>query len=128
MIFMMVVRGQAVKLRLRSFLNSYHYLPSMDLDPIGAHCSLSSCNELDFLPIQCRCTKYFCRHHITPESHSCPVDPAALNLSRAPFEKLQRCAVEKCGKPTLESFIAIPSDDQGRSPAVCVCQKSFCAE
>ncbi|GAA5950067.1 hypothetical protein JCM3765_004181 [Sporobolomyces pararoseus] len=43
---------------------------------LGTHCSLSSCNALDFLPIKCtHCLSLFCRHHAPPSSHSCPVDP-----------------------------------------------------
>ncbi|GAA5984969.1 hypothetical protein JCM5350_000084 [Sporobolomyces pararoseus] len=43
---------------------------------VGTHCSLSSCNALDFLPIKCNyCSSSFCRHHASPSSHSCPLDP-----------------------------------------------------
>ncbi len=97
----------------------------MDLPVIGAHCSLPTCKDLDLLPIRCRCDNLFCRHHILPENHDCAVDlnPAA----GVPFEKLKRCAAEKCNKPSLESFIGSPSDEIGRSPATCPhCRKAFC--
>ncbi|GAA5869796.1 hypothetical protein JCM16303_001796 [Sporobolomyces ruberrimus] len=48
---------------------------------IGTHCSLSTCNSLDFLPITCpHCSSIFCRHHSRPLSHDCPLDPSSNNL------------------------------------------------
>eukprot|EP00761_Pharyngomonas_kirbyi_P012369 gb/GECH01012396.1/.p1 GENE.gb/GECH01012396.1/~~gb/GECH01012396.1/.p1 ORF type:complete len:140 (+),score=24.95 gb/GECH01012396.1/:1-420(+) len=39
---------------------------------LGAHCSLESCKQKDFLPFQCDlCKKTFCLDHREPESHSC---------------------------------------------------------
>ncbi|KAJ2958113.1 hypothetical protein NUW54_g14554 [Trametes sanguinea] len=40
---------------------------------IGAHCALPSCNLNDFLPIRCKCDKLFCRDHIAPDAHRCPL-------------------------------------------------------
>src|SRR5882762_1850228 len=99
----------------------------MDLPFIGSHCALSTCNDLDLLPIRCQCDLLFCRHHITPEAHHCSVDPVSLNpAAGVPVAKLQRCAAEKCTKPSLESFVA--SDETGRSPATCSsCYQAFCA-
>jgi len=96
---------------------------------IGSHCSLSACNVLDLLPIRCRCQRLFCRHHISPDIHNCSVDLVSQNpAAGVPFEKLERCAAEKCNKPSLESFIGSASDGKGRSPAACPhCQKAFCA-
>lgn len=96
---------------------------------IGSHCSLSSCRDLDLLPIRCRCDHLFCRHHIPPESHDCPIDPAANNPApELPFQKLERCAADKCHKPSLASFITSASDETSRSSATCPrCQKAFCA-
>jgi hypothetical protein len=42
----------------------------------SAHCSLPSCNTLDFLPLSCpHCTLKFCRDHSNPSNHQCPKDP-----------------------------------------------------
>lgn len=98
-----------------------------DLLEIGSQCSHLSCNELDFLPIVCRCNKYYCRHHIAPDIHKCPIDPAANN-SGIPFEKLQRCAVEGCRKPSLNAFNVNPNNPGPLSATCSPCQKSFCAE
>ncbi|EGU12665.1 hypothetical protein RTG_01215 [Rhodotorula toruloides ATCC 204091] len=49
---------------------------------LGAHCSLPSCNALDFLPIVClHCSASFCGRHAPPSSHSCPSDPSTSSLS-----------------------------------------------
>lgn len=49
---------------------------------LGAHCSLPSCNALDFLPIVCpHCSAPFCGRHAPPSSHSCPSDPSTSSLS-----------------------------------------------
>ena len=55
-----------------SAMSSQHPLPQ-----IGAHCSLSSCSLNDFLPIRCTCQQLFCRDHISPDIHHCPLLRAA---------------------------------------------------
>jgi len=96
------------------------------LPVIGSHCS--ACNDLDLLPIRCLCGNLFCRHHISPESHGCSFSLASSNpVAGVPFEKLERCAADKCNKPSLESFIGSSSDENGRLPATCPhCGKAFC--
>eukprot|EP01053_Blabericola_migrator_P005769 Blabericola_migrator_1__5768@NODE_2921_length_2208_cov_64_448856_g1831_i0_p2_GENE_NODE_2921_length_2208_cov_64_448856_g1831_i0NODE_2921_length_2208_cov_64_448856_g1831_i0_p2_ORF_typecomplete_len182_score21_74zfAN1/PF01428_16/1_1e13zfAN1/PF01428_16/7_9e02zfAN1/PF01428_16/1_7e06Transp_Tc5_C/PF04236_15/0_0093Transp_Tc5_C/PF04236_15/4_8e02Transp_Tc5_C/PF04236_15/3zfC5HC2/PF02928_16/0_42zfC5HC2/PF02928_16/2_9e03zfC5HC2/PF02928_16/0_017DUF2180/PF09947_9/0_19DUF2180/PF09947_9/0_23DUF2180/PF09947_9/1_2e len=38
----------------------------------GAHCEVSYCRTLDFLPFTCEfCKKVFCVEHFQPESHEC---------------------------------------------------------
>ena len=45
----------------------------MELPDLGAHCALSSCKRLDFLPVKCSgCGGLFCSSHFSPASHSCP--------------------------------------------------------
>jgi predicted nucleic acid binding AN1-type Zn finger protein len=40
---------------------------------IGTHCSIQSCNRLDFLPIKCYlCLSYFCKEHSSYSGHKCP--------------------------------------------------------
>ncbi|RDB24190.1 AN1-type zinc finger protein 1 [Hypsizygus marmoreus] len=91
---------------------------------IGAQCSHSPCKEIDFLPIICKCNKYFCKTHISPDVHQCPVDLTSNNPTNLPFVKLQRCAAERCGKPSLNAF----NGGQGSVPTCSQCQRSFCAD
>ncbi|KAI0933699.1 hypothetical protein AcW1_005460 [Taiwanofungus camphoratus] len=99
----------------------------MALPSIGAHCSVASCNLNDFLPIRCRCDQLFCKDHISPELHACPIDLAACKPAH-PSAKLERCALRGCTKPSLEVFVSDRSDSPRRSSAVCPgCRLSFCA-
>jgi len=44
----------------------------MELPHIGKHCSIKSCNLLDFLPFNCDiCKKVFCKDHYEYEKHDC---------------------------------------------------------
>lgn len=44
----------------------------MELPNIGKHCSLKSCNQLDFLPFKCSlCNDIFCGEHYKQDSHPC---------------------------------------------------------
>ncbi|KAI0713378.1 hypothetical protein C8Q76DRAFT_731204 [Earliella scabrosa] len=102
---------------------------SRSLPAVGAHCALPSCNLNDFLPIRCRCQQLFCREHVAPDVHDCPLQRATPTSSDAHALKLQRCAAQGCNKPSLESFIANPTDTTNRSPAVCqACTQAFCAQ
>ncbi|KAI0668569.1 hypothetical protein C8Q78DRAFT_1047829 [Trametes maxima] len=95
---------------------------------VGAPCALPSCSLNDFLPIRCKCDKLFCRDHISPEGHRCPL-LAQLPNTNGPSLKLQRCAVSSCNKPSLEGYIANAGATTQRSPALCPgCQQAFCAE
>lgn len=45
----------------------------MEFPNLGEHCSESSCNRLDFLPLRCdACEALFCTDHISYQEHSCP--------------------------------------------------------
>ncbi|OSC97653.1 hypothetical protein PYCCODRAFT_1419176 [Trametes coccinea BRFM310] len=97
---------------------------------IGAHCALPSCNLNDFLPIRCKCDKLFCRDHIAPDAHHCPLlvrsDSAQASASST---KLQRCAFSTCNKPSLEAYVSDTQDSADRTPARCSgCNQAFCAE
>ena len=102
---------------------------NMDLPPIGAHCSLPSCRELDLLPIRCRCEKQFCKDHIFPDAHQCPVDPSqALKDASTPLQLLQRCAFASCAKPSLAAYVGDSAKEEGRASALCPrCTLAYCA-
>ncbi|KAI9456237.1 hypothetical protein BJY52DRAFT_1171572, partial [Lactarius psammicola] len=103
----------------------------MDLAPIGAHCSLPSCRALDLLPIRCRCDQQFCKDHIFPDTHDCPVDPSQAlrdDASSPALQKLRRCSFASCNKPSLDAFIGDSAGEEGRISALCVrCKLGYCA-
>ncbi|KAI0303457.1 hypothetical protein B0F90DRAFT_1374667 [Multifurca ochricompacta] len=101
----------------------------MDLAPIGAHCSLPSCHKLDLLPILCHCDQQFCKDHIFPDTHHCPVDPSkALRDASPALQTLQRCAFASCNKPSLDAFVGDSAGNEGRTSALCQrCNLGYCA-
>ena len=47
-------------------------MATADVESIGAHCQMSFCHQLDFLPFRCEsCRGTFCLDHRTESSHSC---------------------------------------------------------
>ncbi|KAI1294990.1 AN1-type zinc finger protein 2B [Halotydeus destructor] len=45
----------------------------MEFPDLGQHCSITTCNRLDFLPIRCdSCSKTYCSDHYSYTSHTCP--------------------------------------------------------
>ncbi|KAH7908023.1 hypothetical protein BJ138DRAFT_1091910 [Hygrophoropsis aurantiaca] len=104
----------------------------MDLNPIGKHCALSSCNELDFLPIRCRCDRVFCRFHALPDNHDCTIAAKFVDNQHTFEEKLQRCAFQDCNKPSLHSIVRDKASNEQQTSASyesCPgCRFSFCAD
>merc|ERR1712110_1246861 len=44
--------------------NAIYLKKIMELPHLGTHCSLASCNRLDYLPFKCKhCVKNFCENH-----------------------------------------------------------------
>lgn len=99
----------------------------MALPSVGAVCQNPSCNMNDFLPIRCRCERLFCRDHISSESHSCTVNPAARSNPSAISVPMQQCALPGCSRHSLEAFISTGSNTSTRTPALCPqCEVSYC--
>ena len=79
-----------------------------ELPDLGHHCTLSSCQTLDFLPIKCDlCCLKFCKEHFTYDSHNCTKYSelskieASCNLSPIP---LYVCSFETCKTKELISI------------------------
>lgn len=73
-----------------------------DLASIGQHCSLASCNRLDFLPVKCElCSRVFCKEHYSITSHNCEkfTSPTSETSQEAqpskPYESFP-CSFEGC--------------------------------
>ncbi|KAG1832746.1 hypothetical protein EV424DRAFT_1367937 [Suillus variegatus] len=104
----------------------------MEPDAVGLRCDLTSCNEVDFLPIKCHCNKVFCRYHISLDKHTCAsLDASGPSEERAPIVKCRRCALGDCKKPSLESVISqeVNLETKPTSSAACTkCLLSFCID
>ncbi|KAK4548210.1 hypothetical protein LTR36_010079 [Oleoguttula mirabilis] len=52
---------------------SYSTMATADVEAIGAHCQMTFCHQLDFLPFRCdSCKGKFCLDHRTETAHQCP--------------------------------------------------------
>ncbi|KIY69598.1 hypothetical protein CYLTODRAFT_372403 [Cylindrobasidium torrendii FP15055 ss-10] len=92
---------------------------------VGRQCNQSNCHQVDFLPIRCSCTAYFCRDHITPDAHECPTHVSSNTSSPSGAQPLDRCSLEHCEKPSLGAFAA----EEAKKDALCTrCRLAFCAE
>merc|ERR1712110_328514 len=48
----------------------------MELPHLGTHCSLPTCNRLDYLPFKCNnCAENFCENHWKSGQHNCSKSP-----------------------------------------------------
>lgn len=106
----------------------------MDLDPIGKHCALQSCNVLDFLPIQCSCSQWYCKLHISPDLHDCSSVQQHPSESSSSTGVRPKCAFSVCNRPSLAPGVtAVDLTREGEPrdaiPSGCPgCQLSFCVE
>eukprot|EP00922_Rhytidocystis_sp_ex-Travisia-forbesii_P008473 GHVS01012448.1.p1 GENE.GHVS01012448.1~~GHVS01012448.1.p1 ORF type:complete len:446 (+),score=52.00 GHVS01012448.1:160-1497(+) len=83
----------------------------MELD-VGAQCSQTDCNQLDFLPFLCaHCNKLFCSTHRTPVSHEC----SACHVS----EDLPGSECNFPGRTPSDSSSNITADRSGETLVVC---------
>ncbi|KIK31347.1 hypothetical protein PISMIDRAFT_670391 [Pisolithus microcarpus 441] len=98
----------------------------MDLDAIGAHCALATCNEHDFLPIQCDCLQRFCRFHISPDSHTCKASRKTLVTPQGSPAGRARCTLLGCNKPLLTSLTGGMGDERTSAAGCSACGLSFC--
>lgn len=102
----------------------------MEPDALGLRCDSTSCSQFDFLSIKCHCNKVFCRDHISPDNHSCPLLDGPAEGQTVPFVKRQRCALGDCQKLSLQSASSEAGVEMNPpSPASCLkCSLSFCVE
>ncbi|EIW85288.1 hypothetical protein CONPUDRAFT_49136 [Coniophora puteana RWD-64-598 SS2] len=99
----------------------------MDSDPasVGTHCSVPSCNTLDFLPIRCRCDRNFCTIHAPADVHQCTFVWHSAPDPESSIKR-ERCAAPSCNKPTLGS--SGPHGGELSSGASNSCRLSFCVD
>jgi predicted nucleic acid binding AN1-type Zn finger protein len=81
-----------------------------ELPDLGDHCTLSSCQTLDFLPIKCDlCCLKFCKEHFSYVSHNCAkykeIDKIkSTNNDTSPIP-LYSCSIETCKTKELISIL-----------------------
>lgn len=90
----------------------------MEFPTLGEHCQLKDCNQTDFLPLQCKCGKVFCRQHFNQHclSGECPVSPKPKEVNFRNDDQIFKCSEEGCRKGTLHEMLC-PK-----------CSKHYCIE
>ncbi|KAK4323406.1 hypothetical protein Pmani_005900 [Petrolisthes manimaculis] len=99
-----------------------HTQERMEFPDLGQQCQVSSCSQLDFLPIKCHfCGESYCKHHFLPQQHKCigENDQAkTTEIPESPGEKVggkkYLCEVKGCRGWEL-------------APVICpACTNNFC--
>ncbi|XP_042893769.1 AN1-type zinc finger protein 1-like [Penaeus japonicus] len=88
----------------------------MELPDLGKQCSASTCQQLDFLPIECQfCNKIFCKEHFPPDYHGCTGD-------------YNKVVTEVVGQGGTLHLCQLPECKDGElTPVICPgCSKNFC--
>ncbi|CAK1551321.1 unnamed protein product [Leptosia nina] len=90
----------------------------MEFPDLGEHCEYENCNQTDFLPLQCKCKKVFCRVHFNDHCHSgkCELAPKPREINLKNDDDIYRCSYEGCKKGNLHEMLCNK------------CNKHYCIE
>ncbi|CAB3227289.1 unnamed protein product [Arctia plantaginis] len=90
----------------------------MEFPTLGEHCQFEACNQTDFLPLQCKCGKVFCREHFNHHclSGDCELAPKPKEVNLKNDDQIFRCSEKGCRKGNLHEMLC-PK-----------CNKHFCIE
>ncbi|KAM3957135.1 AN1-type zinc finger protein 1 [Aphomia sociella] len=90
----------------------------MEFPTLCEHCQYPGCNQTDFLPLQCKCAKVFCRVHFNDHCLSgvCELapEPKAVNLKND--DQIFKCSDRDCKKGNLHEMLCSK------------CNKHYCIE
>lgn len=86
----------------------------MELPNLDKHCSYKDCQQLDFLPLECKCKRLFCSKHFTLHLQECSLEGNIVTEVKKKIEEVYRCSEAECGSTSLV-------------PLICEnCKKHFC--
>ncbi|CAH0591554.1 unnamed protein product [Chrysodeixis includens] len=90
----------------------------MEFPTLGEHCQYQDCNQIDFLPIQCKCGQVFCRQHYNEHSLSgeCKLAPEPKEVNLKHDDQIFRCSEKGCKKGDLPQMLCSK------------CNKHYCVE
>ncbi|GLA08225.1 hypothetical protein AnigIFM60653_009752 [Aspergillus niger] len=103
-----------------------------DLDAIGSHCSLPTCNQLDFLPFRCpSCKGTYCLEHRTETAHQCanarispsPSTSTSNSTSTTQQQKPTIYTADQCAHISCKTLINTLTDPGVRCDQ---CRKEYC--
>ncbi|XP_001812177.1 AN1-type zinc finger protein 1-like [Tribolium castaneum] len=85
----------------------------MELPNLGQQCAHSNCQQLDFLPLQCKCGKQFCSEHFNKHVQVCETS-TNVEVEPQKIQNVFKCSFENCHESSLV-------------PLLCsTCRKHFC--
>lgn len=85
----------------------------MEFPQIGQHCNSLNCKSLDFLPLQCKCSKLFCSDHFREHVEQCEqLNNVTENLQK--INELYQCMQSGC---TIKCIVPITCNK---------CKQHFC--
>ncbi|XP_072949572.1 AN1-type zinc finger protein 1-like [Epargyreus clarus] len=90
----------------------------MEFPTLGEHCQYENCNQTDFLPLQCKCGKVFCRVHFNDHclSGQCELAPKPREFELKNDDQIFRCSSNGCRKGNLHEMLCNK------------CNKHYCIE
>ncbi|XP_060803308.1 AN1-type zinc finger protein 1-like [Amyelois transitella] len=90
----------------------------MEFPTLGEHCQYPCCNQNDFLPLQCKCAKVFCRAHFNEHclSGACELAPKPKEVILKNDDQIFKCSEKGCRKGNLHEMLCEK------------CNKHYCIE
>lgn len=86
----------------------------MELPTLDKRCSYKDCQQLDFLPLECKCKRLFCAKHFTQHADECPLKEDVVVEDGKKIEEVYKCSEVGCKNTSLV-------------PLICdKCKKHFC--
>lgn len=77
----------------------------MELPQIGQQCGDSTCKQLDFLPLKCKCGKLFCSDHFKLHTKTCPEIQNTKEVELKKIDGLYVCSHEECKTTSIVPII-----------------------
>ncbi|CAG9103178.1 unnamed protein product [Plutella xylostella] len=79
----------------------------MEFPTLGEHCQEEGCNQTDFLPLQCKCGKVFCRVHFNDHcaSETCDQAPKPKEIKFKSDDQIFKCHDKTCRKGNLHEML-----------------------
>lgn len=87
----------------------------MEIPQLGDRCFVSSCAQLDFLPVKCsHCSQNFCKDHSFPSNHECPNVPDNTVTELTSTIESYKCSYDTCTEKEVMELLCN------------YCKKHFC--
>ncbi|XP_041978845.1 AN1-type zinc finger protein 1-like [Aricia agestis] len=78
----------------------------MEFPSLGDHCQNDECKQIDFLPLQCKCGKVYCREHFNDHclSGDCELAPPPRPVNFKSDDVIYKCSQKGCRKGNLHDM------------------------